>query len=212
MDAANIYRQSIEIEPATAKYFRLTALETAHWKKSEENKVVAAAEFGAIYHYVPVIKTPLTLDYLRSLIEYTDTLNLDDYVDRSQEGLSDTLHNAREALLSLTQAEIDEHYNLLAQAVGKLEKKIVKIPESFPTVNEKPIGVIPPDSSKSKNNNKDLAQKTTIKIVKATPETTGKHKYASPNTSMKAETLPYIIAIMLAGILFTLTQYRKRKS
>ncbi|HEM3701878.1 TPA: discoidin domain-containing protein [Streptococcus suis] len=45
---ANRVTKAIEIEPVTARYFKLLGLETYHWNPSKLNQVVAAAEFKPI--------------------------------------------------------------------------------------------------------------------------------------------------------------------
>ncbi|HEM6082208.1 TPA: discoidin domain-containing protein [Streptococcus suis] len=45
---ANRVTKAIEIEPVTARYFKLLGIETYHWNPSKLNQVVAAAEFKPI--------------------------------------------------------------------------------------------------------------------------------------------------------------------
>ncbi|MCW6660298.1 discoidin domain-containing protein [Aerococcaceae bacterium NML191292] len=127
LNPADINKQYLSFKPIQAKYLRIVALESVHWRESDVNKIVAASEVEATVEHTTTVEAKLTYAYLRNLFNQALRVDKERYTPTSYQTL-EALLNEREQLLQLDQqANIDAAYERLSTALSNLEE----LPKSF---------------------------------------------------------------------------------
>lgn len=145
----------MQFQPVTAKFFRLTALDTHHWQAGNQGKVVAVAELTPVVMFIPKEETGLTTAYLRNALEQAMALDKELYTPESLAGVRNEIPASETALRSSSQENINQANNRLRMALRALEKKVVtstkneEVPPS--TENSNTPKIENPDNPKTEN-------------------------------------------------------------